>query len=791
MADDDVEIEDFSVTDWDLENEFNPNRTRYRQTREDRIYGIWAERAGPSAAGADDDDDDDGEAAGGGRPSFRGAPGGKSTNIAFVSSGSSLYNEKPQEDEDNQESVEFKKARKKPRSMAGPSGVFAGERSALGSSIGTWEKHTRGMGAKLLLQMGYQPGKGLGKNLQGISEPVEATVRKGKGAIGAYGPEKAAQRIAELEEGETKQKREANQWRKGEKKIKYIYKSLEEVQKESGVFVERQIGPKGKVIDMTGPEQRVLSGYHQIAQQHHRPEEDIGTKGPQGNFTLPELEDNLDVLIKACESDIKRSTRRIESEQDRITNLKFQQERVDLEREESEKVARTLSKLAASLAELEAGCGPQAIRRLSVGELCIKFRRLVDEFETEVNQFELLDLAPLIIFPLMKDFLSAWNPLENPRYGIEVFQQWQAILERPHRPRNAPDYYHNLMWEVWCPPVRHAIFRWSPRNPVSRLQEENRLVVLLETWKSLIPAGVLKHLYEQIILPKIQQEVDQWDPLQDTVPIHTWIHPWLPLMSDLLEPVYQPIRMKLAHALTKWHPSDSSAKAILEPWVGVMPKGSLEAFIATNIIPKLGVVLQNFVIDPRNQEFKSWEWFTDWADVAPAPALAAVLDKYFFPKFHPVLFQLLQTSRNYEDVSHWFSGWKAAFPDQLLQDVRIREQFRLALDTMNRAVSGQPFHAVRTPETFSAQVPSVQQQARERSVAALLAQSSKVTFKEGLEQRAYEKGILFAPIPNRKQDERQVYQLGNSILYLERNTIFVYNGKTWVPTSMESLLDSC
>ena len=56
-------------------------------------------------------------------------------------------------------------------------------------SFGDWEKYTRGIGTKLLLKMGYEAGKGLGKELQGRSTIVEAHLRNGRGGIGAYGKE--------------------------------------------------------------------------------------------------------------------------------------------------------------------------------------------------------------------------------------------------------------------------------------------------------------------------------------------------------------------------------------------------------------------------------------------------------------------------------------------------------------------------------------------------------------------------------------------------------------------------
>ena len=68
--------------------------------------------------------------------------------------------------------------------------------------------------------MGYEAGKGLGKNKQGRTEIIEAHLRKGRGAIGAYGREanvkKKVQKPDSEEEEETEFKEKLHQWKKGD-----------------------------------------------------------------------------------------------------------------------------------------------------------------------------------------------------------------------------------------------------------------------------------------------------------------------------------------------------------------------------------------------------------------------------------------------------------------------------------------------------------------------------------------------------------------------------------------------
>lgn len=74
------------------------------------------------------------------------------------------------------------------------------------------------------------------------------------------------------------------------------------------------------------------------------------------------------------------------------------------------------------------------------------------------------------------------------------------------------------------PVFRGLVGQWSCKNA-------EPLVDILEKWNLLIPNWIMENILDQLILPKIQSEVDNWNPLTDLVPIHAWIHPWLPRLG--------------------------------------------------------------------------------------------------------------------------------------------------------------------------------------------------------------------------------------------------------------------
>lgn len=52
-------------------------------------------------------------------------------------------------------------------------------------NVAEWEKHTKGIGSKILRNMGFKPGQGLGKNSDGIVEPITIQANKGRSTLGS------------------------------------------------------------------------------------------------------------------------------------------------------------------------------------------------------------------------------------------------------------------------------------------------------------------------------------------------------------------------------------------------------------------------------------------------------------------------------------------------------------------------------------------------------------------------------------------------------------------------------
>lgn len=112
----------------------------------------------------------------------------------------------------------------------------------------------------------------------------------------------------------------------------------------------------------------------------------------------------------------------------------------------------------------------------------------------------------------------------------------------------ADDPYARLLAETALLPLRSAVVnQWEPRDPELLLRcieafapvlpPASRALLLARTAPRLTSllgrtnSHARTHPQESSVLPKLVAAVDAWDPRTDAVPIHAWLHPWLPLLG--------------------------------------------------------------------------------------------------------------------------------------------------------------------------------------------------------------------------------------------------------------------
>lgn len=228
------------------------------------------------------------------------------------------------------------------------------------------------------------------------------------------------------------------------------------------------------------------------------------------------------------------------------------------------------------------------------------------------------------------------------------------------------------------------------------MRDPDPIVQLLEAWKPLLPRFIFENIVNQLILPKISRAVSDWDPRHDPEMIHTWIHPWLPVIEAWrLGDLFTSIRHKLSVSLRQWHPSDESAIHVLLPWKEVWTFEQMEKFVIKNVIPKLTKVLRDeFLVNPRDQQLEPLIWCLAWQDLMSEATIGQLLENEFFNKWLDVLYKWLTLPRdrvNYDEIRQWYLWWRQVFESYGFDSNKVISGcFRKGLDMMAMAANGEP-----------------------------------------------------------------------------------------------------
>lgn len=500
---------------------------------------------------------------------------------------------------------------------------------------------------------------------------------------------------------------------------------------------------------MTGPEKRVLSGYHAIGQTKIQDEDVFEQRAMKRctNFALPELMHNLNLIVEMCEQEIISIDKAEHESNDRQKQLEHEKENLQEIIKLEDNHIYTLEKALELVEDLTNPKVP-----LTLSKARRTFMELQTDFATEYKEFGLGDLAAGVIVPLVNNELVDWKPLAEPTRHVETIKEWKGILDMhlPER-RNVFDPYSSIVWAGVIPSFRTAAAEWNPK-------QYQQMAALLDCWAPIFPTWILDNVLEQLILPRLQHAVQNWDPLTDTIPIHVWVQPWSSILGHKMEEmIYPTIREKLGNALQAWVPHDRSARAMLTPWKGAFGEGEMTSFLLKHIIPKLQITLSELIINPLQQDLELWNQVWEWHEIIPTLLMAQLLDKFFFPKWMQTLVIWLNQAPNLDQISRWYTGWKNLLTDDILQQTAIKEHFRRALELMHRATGAPSESSTPPPPT----IPNIMQQSVQESKPPALMDLQidppvQLEFKELVSQRCAERGIIFAPMPGRREFGKQV-----------------------------------
>lgn len=115
-----------------------------------------------------------------------------------------------------------------------------------------------------------------------------------------------------------------------------------------------------------------------------------------------------------------------------------------------------------------------------------------------------------------------------------------------------------------------------------------------------------------------------------------------------------------------------------------------------------------------------------------------------------------------------------------MKQTNIKEHFRKALELMQRSTG---VTITDVPVTNTIKPPSL--------LEMNIVPPPSLEFKEMVSIKCAERGIIFAPMPGKRESGKQVYRVGKLFCYIDRTVCIISSdgGVSWNPISLNALLE--
>ncbi len=681
-------------------------------------------------------------------------------------------------------------------------------------SIASWEKHTKGIGSKLLQKFGFK-GR-LGAKEDGISGVIEVQVRPTNVGLGFGEIETANQKVNQRgnhDKGQqTKQSllglEELDQsWQvNGSNNGKIVYEETHDrkrrkVTTESFLKnYEEFLGmenstTRSTIIDMRSQDVKLIHDFHELTDTTMPDKQ-------RSNFSvevLYNLGKQLEVDTKRCGQE-DQTILRIKEQIEDLRHLNMVEENRIKKIEKLKKVMMDIN----GIVELKSATGTQ------LEEVIQKIQMLYEESPKEFYSFDMIKVLPTIVEKFLCPLKDAF--LEKPCSVGFMFKLWEELshyfFEKGLRSvgGEVSSSFQHVVEREFLPITRR--FFTSQWEPIQRCDQG---VAILEVMKEILPHEAMQDMVDVVLIPRLSAAIQCWH-IDMKYPLHSWILPWLPICASKLSPLYPDIRRKLLSCLKIWHAHDSSAVDLLSPWVSIFDGTSMEYFFSKAIIPKLlDYIQKDFVVNPANQCLKVIGVLQKWEPLLPSYQYRCLFAGEIIPKWLRTLVSwLLLPDCNFGEVCRWYEGWHTVFPPTVLSDEEhCLPIFKLALDLMKDVAEARLQHKYSDKRMDLTNVlQSVLRQVdyhrliRKHIVDKNVKKKAELLQKNYLEytlstslrdviaMMAEKNDVDFKPKAGRQVEGKIVWEFGKSLCYIENNVIYSHSATTnaWLPITLEDLV---